>query len=93
MIDHSKSTNLQDTDKDDSPRYYGVRIYRTEEDVLKQFEEGMCLSGFMVKYFDQLVIVLYSIGLTEADCVMFARGKSLLTDLVCGLQFTLFKQF
>ena len=92
-IDHRKRTDLEDDDNDYSPRYYGVRIYRTEQDVMERFQQGRCLSGFMVKGIDRLVWVPYSFGGSRAKCLLFAHGQPKQSDMIGGIQFTTFKQF
>ena len=54
-IDHKKDTDIQRNKSDDSTRYYGVKIYRDKDKVMRRFCEGHPISGFMMEGIDRLV--------------------------------------
>ena len=71
-IDHRNNTDILRNESDDSVRYYGVRIYRNEDEVMRRFREGRPISGFMMERIDRLVWVPYSMGQKDVNCVLFA---------------------
>ena len=91
-IDKSDNNDKNDDkidDRGDEMRYYGVRIYPTKDVVMKRFQKGMCLSGFIFNKSQGLMYFSYSTGNIVAECVRFAYDRfPNKTDYVDGIQFT-----
>ena len=70
-----------------------MRIHSTKDAVTKQFQKGMCLSGFILNKRQGLMYVPYSKRKIVAECVRFAYNKFCPMRLtsVDGMQFTKFK--
>ena len=67
FIDKSDNNDKNDDkidDRGDEMRYYRVRIYPTKDVVMKRFQKGMCLSGFI---FNKSQGLMY-LSLERKDC-------------------------
>ena len=92
-IDHRKDKDILRNGIDDSVRYYGVRIYRNEDDVMRRFREGHPISGIMMELINRLVWVPYSMGQKDVNCVLFTWLQPEMSDSIGGLHFAKFKQY